>query len=201
MSSTLASEIAKQTAGKPKKDVQELILDKASATALKGSEFEGYDSLVTLSMNDVGLTTLDNFPTLRKLRRLELNDNKITGSLDALQDAALVELVALSLCNNRIKTLEDLLPLGCIPKLKQLDLTGCEVCKLPDYRNEVFGSIPSLQILDGVDQEGVERDLVEDDDDDDEEEPDDDDGDGFDDDEEEFDVRAARAREHGVRRS
>lgn len=46
---------------------------------------EKFTELVSLSMNDCDLRSLENFPNLPKLVRLELVDNKLTGkSLNSL---------------------------------------------------------------------------------------------------------------------
>jgi len=52
-----------------------------------------------------------------------------------------------------------------------LDLYGCEVTKLPDYKESVFSLIPSLKSLDQVNKDGTEtQDNVFDTDDEEEEE-------------------------------
>ena len=43
-----------------------------------------------------------------------------------------------------------------LDKLKNLDLYGCPVTNQPGYRDQVFGLIPKLQLLDGLDKEGKE---------------------------------------------
>ncbi|KAJ1636640.1 hypothetical protein T492DRAFT_609963 [Pavlovales sp. CCMP2436] len=179
--SSLSEEIARQTASKKPAEVKELVLDKCTAAKLDGGEFDGYTSLEFLSLNSVGLTSLDNFPSLMRLKRLELNDNKISGGLEVLQNSSLISLSVLSLSGNRIKALEDLAALGGLPSLKQLDLEMCDVAQLADYREKVFEMIPQLKLLDNADANGEEGEDDDDDDDDDDEDDDDLDEDGDDD--------------------
>jgi len=163
----LVSEIARQKGTKKPFEVRELLLDKCSVAKLKGNEFDGFVNLEVLSLNNVGLTTLENFPPLVRLKRLELNDNKISGGLDVLQELSLISLSTLSLSGNRIKSLSELEPLGGLPNLKVLDLEHCDVTSAPGYREKVFEMIPALKVLDNADANGEPADLDEDDDDED----------------------------------
>jgi len=169
---SLETEIARLKGNKDPATITELILDKCSAAKLQGNEFDDFPSLTTLSLNSVGLASLDKFPPLQHLKRLDLNDNKIAGGLEALQDAGLIHLAVLNLANNRIKSLDDIGPLGGLPSLRCLDLTRCEVTSAENYRATVFESIPSLKILDGLNEEGDEVDYDEEEEEDDDEEED-----------------------------
>ena len=105
----LEAAIAAQTKDTPPNEVTELVLDTCKATKVSG--LEKFSNLKSLTLNGCGLTTLDGFPTLPELRRLELSDNNISEGLEALQDAALFQLKSLSLAGNKFATLEDLDPL------------------------------------------------------------------------------------------
>ena len=87
--------------------VKELNLDNACATQIEGLTDE-YTNLETLSLINVGLTTLKGFPKLPKLKKLELSDNRISNGLGALKDCPL--LTHLNLSNNKIKDLEAIEP-------------------------------------------------------------------------------------------
>ena len=140
-------------------------------------------ALEELSMIGCGITTLEGFPALPALRKLELNDNRISGGLEAL--AGITTLEELNLGGNRIASRDEIKAISALP-LVNLDLVGCPCCEDSDeYRAEIFGMIPTLQVLDGVDAEGEEV-LMESEGDDDEEE-DDDELDAEDDDEDDLD--------------
>ena len=139
-------------------------------------------ALEELSMIGCGITTLEGFPALPALRKLELNDNRISGGLEAL--AGITTLEELNLGGNRIASRDEIKAISALP-LVNLDLVGCPCCEDSDeYRAEIFGMIPTLQVLDGVDAEGEEV-LMESEGDDDEEE--DDELDAEDDDEDDLD--------------
>ena len=143
-------------------------------------------ALEELSMIGCGITTLEGFPALPALRKLELNDNRISGGLEAL--AGITTLEELNLGGNRIASRDEIKAISALP-LVNLDLVGCPCCEDSDeYRAEIFGMIPTLQVLDGVDAEGEEV-LMESegDDDDDELDAEDDDEDDLDDEEDDED--------------
>ena len=83
-------------------------LDNARATQIEGLSDE-YENLESLSLINVGLTTLKGFPKLPKLKKLELSDNRISNGLGALKDCPLLS--HLNLSNNKIKDLEAIEPL------------------------------------------------------------------------------------------
>eukprot|EP00250_Pteridium_aquilinum_P010441 c19390_g1_i1 orf=659-1435(+) len=129
---------------------------------------EQFSQLRVLSIANVGLASLADFPSLPHLERLILSDNRILGGLESLVEAGLVSLRDLDLSNNKLQSLEDLAPLAKL-NLLSLDLYECPITRIQDYRAKVFSSIKSLQYLDKADAENNERlesDEEEDDDDD-----------------------------------
>lgn len=159
-----------------------------------------YKCLELLSLINVGLTTLRGFPKLVNLKRLELSDNKLTGSLEYL--LACPMLTHLNLSGNKIKELVELEPLAKLTSLKNLDLFNCDITHIEEYRTKVFAMLPTLKFLDGIDASGEnEEDLLdedcdeseedeEDEEDEDEEEGDEDEDEDIEDDE---NVRAIKA--------
>ncbi|RZC55093.1 hypothetical protein C5167_013944 [Papaver somniferum] len=133
---------------------------------------EKFKGLEHLSIANVGLSSLEIFPCITTLQKLNLSDNRIVRGLEFLVKAGLDSLRDLDLSNNRIQAVEDLAPLAEL-KLESLDLYECPVTKIKDYRSRVFGLIKSLQYLDKMDVNGVEvLESDEDEEDDDEEEED-----------------------------
>jgi len=143
-----------ESRGKKPSEVVELNLDNCRSTG----EIEGidssYTSLKSLSMINVGVTSLKGFPKLPALQKLELSDNRISGTLSCLKH--LSTLTHLNLSGNKIKTLDALEPLADLTKLRSLDLFNNDVTKIDDYRSLTFKMIPSLIYLDGFDRENVE---------------------------------------------
>ncbi|CAG9134108.1 unnamed protein product [Plutella xylostella] len=139
--------------GRNPSQVKELNLDNCRSTNIVGLTDE-YTSLEVLSLNNVGLTTLKGFPTLPKLRKLELSDNRISNGLNFLNGCK--KLSHLNLSGNKIKDLETLKPLEEFENLRNLDLFNNDVTNIDDYRVKVFALHPSLKYLDGFDKEDRE---------------------------------------------
>jgi hypothetical protein len=153
--------------GTPLEEVESLTLDsKCKSASVVG--LEKCVKLEELSANNCGITSLEGFPSLPILTKLELSDNRISGGLAALKN--LPSLVELSVAGNAIGSVDELLALKDAP-LVVLDLVGCPCSDdSQEYRDKVFGMFPSLQALDGKDKDGEELELGSDDDDDEEEE-------------------------------
>lgn len=133
---------------------------------------EKFQNLQHLSIANVGVSSLEQFPRLRNLQSLILSDNRIAGGLEFLVEAGLDSLRDLDLSNNRIQYIEDLAPLAQL-KLTSLDLYECPVTRVKDYRSRVFGLIKSLKYLDKMDAEENEPPESDDEEEEDEEDEDD----------------------------
>ena len=105
----LEAAVNSQIGSQRPEEVDELVLDTCKATKVTG--LDKFTNLRYLTLNGCGLTTLEGFPCLQKLKTLELADNQLNDGLEALQDAALVYLTRLSLAGNRFSSLESLEPL------------------------------------------------------------------------------------------
>lgn len=161
--------------GRPADEIKELNLDNCRATQIEGLTDE-FKNLESLSLINVGLTTLRAFPSLPNLRKLELSDNRISSGLNLLNGCN--KLTHLNLSGNKIKDIETLEPLKKFPEMRNLDLFNCGVTTIEEYRKKVFDLLEGLQYLDGFDRKDKEAE------DDDEEE---DSVDGEDDDDDEVD--------------
>ncbi|XP_069358228.1 acidic leucine-rich nuclear phosphoprotein 32 family member A isoform X2 [Maniola hyperantus] len=139
--------------GRSPSQIKELNLDNCRSTNIVGLTDE-YTNLEILSLNNVGLTTLKGFPTLPKLRKLELSDNRISNGLNFLKGCK--RLTHLNLSGNKIKDLEMLQPLDEFENLRVLDLFNNDVTNIDDYRAKVFALHPSVKYLDGFDREDRE---------------------------------------------
>lgn len=136
------------------------------------SLFDKFQNLQHLSMANIGVSSLEQFPRLRNLQKLILSDNRISGGLEFLVEAGLESLRDLDLSNNRITDINDLRPLAEL-RLVSLDLYECPVTRIKDYRSRVFGLIRSLKYLDKMDAEENERPESDDEEEDEEDEEDD----------------------------
>ncbi|CAH1109441.1 unnamed protein product [Psylliodes chrysocephalus] len=139
--------------GKNPEDIKELILDNSRSTSIVGLTDE-FTNLESLSLINVGLTSLKGFPKLPNLKKLELSDNRIANGLNLLETSP--KLTHLNLSGNKIKDLETLEPLKNLKNLKNLDLFNNEATTVENYREKVFKLIPSLKYLDGYDEQDGE---------------------------------------------
>uniref|UniRef100_A0A3P9I145 Acidic leucine-rich nuclear phosphoprotein 32 family member n=1 Tax=Oryzias latipes TaxID=8090 RepID=A0A3P9I145_ORYLA len=137
-------------------EVGELVVDNCRSS---DGEVEGlseeFTELEVLSMVNVGLSSLSKMPLLPKLQKLEVSENSIAGGLNTLVEKC-PGLTHLNLSSNKLKELSSLEPLQSLKALKSLDLYGCDVSSLDDYRERVFQLLPQLTYLDGFDQEDNE---------------------------------------------
>merc|ERR1712071_615896 len=141
--------------GRTPDQIKELNLDNCRSTAIVGLN-EDFVGLESLSLINVGLTSLKGFPKLPNLRKLELSDNRISSGLNALHGST--KLTSLNLSGNKIRDLETLEPLKEFKMLRSLDLFNCDVTTRDDYREKVFQLLTSLKYLDGYDCEDREAD-------------------------------------------
>ncbi|XP_054461590.1 LOW QUALITY PROTEIN: acidic leucine-rich nuclear phosphoprotein 32 family member E [Anoplopoma fimbria] len=137
-------------------EIAELVVDNSRSA---DGEVEGltdaFTELEFLSMVNVGLSSLAKLPSLPKLRKLELSDNNLSGSLETLSDKC-PNLTYLNLSGNKIKELSNVEALQNLKSLQSLDLFNCEITSLEDYRESVFELLPQVTYLDGFDQEDNE---------------------------------------------
>lgn len=139
--------------GRSDDEITELILDNCRSTYIDGLT-DSFTALETLSLINVGLVSLKNFPKLSNLRKLELSDNRISNGLNHLMGSP--KLTHLNLSGNRIKDFDELQPLKDLENLEVLDLFNNQVTMIENYREKLFQLIPSLNYLDGFDKEYVE---------------------------------------------
>ena len=139
--------------------VQEIIIDNVKSRQIDDNSkkiLEKLKNLQVLSLNNINLTTLANFPNVASLKMLELSDNHLETGLEAL--AQYPELISLNLSNNKVASLDELQKLGKLSKLCSLDLFYNPVMKSSEkeVKEWVWATFPQLQTLDGLDKDGKE---------------------------------------------
>ncbi|XP_055384318.1 acidic leucine-rich nuclear phosphoprotein 32 family member A [Condylostylus longicornis] len=139
--------------GRPASQITDLNLDNCRSTNIVGLTDE-FEALESLSLINVGLTTLRGFPNLPNLRKLELSDNRISNGLENLVTSP--KLTYLNLSGNKIKDLEALKPLENFKSLKVLDLFNNPATAIENYREKTFAMLRSLKYLDGFDFNEIE---------------------------------------------
>lgn len=130
---------------------------KAPAIENLGVTKDGFDC-IDLSDNEV--KKLENFPRLRRLRMLLLNNNQISKIHDTLAES-IENLEYLILTSNHISQLAEIDPLAAFKKLDTLSLMGNPVTKRKYYREYVVSKLPQLRVLDFQKIKPREREAVE----------------------------------------
>ncbi len=130
-------------------------MDNCRATQIEGLTDE-YTSLESLSLINVGLTSLKGFPKLPDLKRLELSDNRIHNGLAVLQGSPAI--THLNISGNKIKEFDVLEPLKSLENLTHLDLFNNPLGDEDDFRKRVFDLLPNLKYLDSADINNEEAD-------------------------------------------
>jgi Leucine-rich repeat (LRR) protein len=157
--------IKSQTKDQDPSEVYELILDKYRGTSISESNsilLSKFCNLESLSLNLCGLKSLENFPVLPSLMKLELSDNKLKSNLAIL--GTLSSLTQLSLAGNQISDFKELAPLSTLENLITLDLFGNPLTEAENYKARVFEMFSSLKVLDGCDKNGDEVSVASEDD-------------------------------------
>ncbi|XP_052035687.1 acidic leucine-rich nuclear phosphoprotein 32 family member E isoform X2 [Apodemus sylvaticus] len=113
-------------------EVTELVLDNCLCV---NGEIEGlndtFKELEFLSMANVELSSLARLPSLKKLRKLELSDNIISGGLEVLAEKC-PNLTYLNLSGNKIK---DLSTVEALMEMKMRKMrTRMKLARLQDTR-------------------------------------------------------------------
>ncbi|KAH9555859.1 hypothetical protein CY35_08G138700 [Sphagnum magellanicum] len=118
--------------------------NKIAAVENLGATEDQYDSI---DISDNEIVKLENFPYLKRLTTLLVNNNRIARISPSL-GAALPKLETLVLTNNRLVNLVDLDPLGMLVNLQTLCLLDNLVTKKPQYRFYLINKLPKLRLLD-----------------------------------------------------
>lgn len=143
------------------KEIEELVLDgfwdnKESLTTEEKAGLEQYTNLIHLSLNNLGLKSLKNFPAIKGLYYLSIKNNELNGDDFDLIPKLFPGLKKLKVSGNVIEKINNL------GKLSQLKLRKIEVKENPfsvgnkTYKKKVFQIIPSLEIVDQETEGGEE---------------------------------------------
>ncbi|KAL2653521.1 hypothetical protein R1flu_021649 [Riccia fluitans] len=109
-----------------------------------GATEDQYDSI---DLSDNEIVKLENFPYLKRLTTLLVNNNRI-ARINPNIGVNLPKLHTLILTNNRVQNLADLDSLASLGNLHTLSLLDNNVTKLPNYRLFLIHKLPKLQLLD-----------------------------------------------------
>ncbi|MCL7021899.1 hypothetical protein MKW94_028913 [Papaver nudicaule] len=105
------------------------------------------DQFDTIDLSDNEIVKLENFPHLKRLGTLIINNNRITRISPDLGEF-LPKLHTLVLTNNRLVNLVEIDPLASLPKLQFLSLMDNNITKKPNYRLYVIYKLKQVRVLD-----------------------------------------------------
>lgn len=109
-----------------------------------GSTRDQFDSI---DFSDNEIKKLDNFPLLKRIKKLLFSNNRISFIQERLQES-LPNLSWLILTNNDIKELGDIDPLSSLTQLQCLCLINNPITTKKHYRLYVINKLPTVRILD-----------------------------------------------------
>jgi U2 small nuclear ribonucleoprotein A' len=109
-----------------------------------GATLDQFDSI---DLSDNEIKKLDGLPLLKRVKKVLLNNNKVTKIADNLEEA-LPSLEWLILTNNSIQELGDLDSLSKLTNLECLSLLNNPVATKKHYRQYVINKIPTIRLLD-----------------------------------------------------
>ena len=146
-------------------EIEELVLDEftnniGSFGLDQKKGLENYTNLIHLSLNNIGLENLTNFPDIRGLMILSLNNNKLKGDDFSIIPKIYPNLYKLKISGNNIESIDNL---SC---LSQIQLKKIEVKENPftkndkEYREKIYKLIPSVEIVDQKQKNGQEIDTT-----------------------------------------
>ena len=144
------------------REIEELVfdnfwVDKASFTIEEKKALEKYVNLINLSLNNIGLKSLENLPSIKSLYYLSLKNNELSGDDFDKIKTLYPKLNKLKISGNVIEKMDNLM------KLKPLKLRKIEVKENPfsvgndKYIKKVFDMLPTLKIVDQTDKNGDEE--------------------------------------------
>ncbi|KAI6649684.1 Acidic leucine-rich nuclear phosphoprotein 32 family member E isoform X3 [Oopsacas minuta] len=133
---------------------EEKVISKKRKRALakkKAIEEKYHAPTKQLKLAGRGITSLDHFPTLLQLDELDLSDNALENSLEALIEST-PKISILDLTGNKFSEIKSLKPLANLENLKNLSVFDCPFTTNENYRTEIYELLPNLIILDGFDK-------------------------------------------------
>ena len=160
---SISDKYLQETFGKHEpREIEELVfdnywVDKASFTEEEKKALEKYVNLIHLSLNNIGLKSLENLPRIKGLYYLSLKNNELSGDDFDILKTLYPNLQKLKISGNVIENMDNL------SKLKELKLRKIEVKENPfsvgndKYKKKLFELLPSLKIIDQTDKNGDEE--------------------------------------------
>eukprot|EP00297_Palpitomonas_bilix_P017083 CAMPEP_0113905358 /NCGR_PEP_ID=MMETSP0780_2-20120614/23945_1 /TAXON_ID=652834 /ORGANISM="Palpitomonas bilix" /LENGTH=176 /DNA_ID=CAMNT_0000899433 /DNA_START=143 /DNA_END=670 /DNA_ORIENTATION=- /assembly_acc=CAM_ASM_000599 len=155
----------------PPEEVTDINLDFTKEPSGEVKGLEAFVNLERLSLMNCNLISLEGLSHLKKLRKLELSENRISKGLVALNK--LQNLESLKLVGNKVDDFEEVKQLALLTNLSTLDMLECPLTEKEGFREKVFQLLPSLQSLNGKDLNGNDADDDEEDEEEDEDEDED----------------------------
>ncbi|SOS81104.1 conserved protein, unknown function [Plasmodium sp. gorilla clade G1] len=140
--------------------LNELILDGKKLTSIKTEEKEllkNFKNLERLCLNQTGIQTLENIPSIATLNVLELTDNHLS-SVEVLKYIVqnFPNIKTLEIGGNHFKNINDFETLKELKNLVRLGVQFNPFADNPNYRKELFEFLPNVKIIDCYNKEGME---------------------------------------------
>ncbi|KAF4719588.1 hypothetical protein FOZ62_012456 [Perkinsus olseni] len=145
-------------------DLPEVVLDEESLPKLTEADMSGdiskCKSLTLINLTCCGLTEIQaSFPELPNVETLDLSENKLAADvLDKLVNLSALRLLLLR--GNSIETVEEFKALRDIKSLQVIDLEGCPVVQVDNYRKKIFDMLEQVEVIDDKGRDGEDVDMT-----------------------------------------
>ncbi|KAF4696020.1 hypothetical protein FOZ60_002742 [Perkinsus olseni] len=145
-------------------DLPEVVLDEESLPKLTKADMSGdiskCKSLTLINLTCCGLTEIQApFPELPNVETLDLSENKLTADvIDKLVNLSALRLLLLR--GNSIETVEEFKALRDIKSLQVIDLEGCPVVQVDNYRKKIFDMLEQVEVIDDKGRDGEDVDMT-----------------------------------------
>ncbi|SBS89529.1 conserved Plasmodium protein, unknown function [Plasmodium malariae] len=141
-------------------NLTELILDGKKFSSIKNEDIEllkKFKNLERLCLNQTGIQSLEDLPSIETLNVLELTDNHLS-TIDILKYIveSFPNIKTLEIGGNHFKNIKDFEVLKDLKNLVRLGVQFNPFTDDPNYRKELFEFLPDVKIIDCFNKEGVE---------------------------------------------
>ncbi|KAF4661492.1 hypothetical protein FOL47_006657 [Perkinsus chesapeaki] len=145
-------------------ELSEVVLDEENLPKITKADMSGdiakCENLTLINLTCCGLTSIDApFPELPNVQTVDMSENKLTSDvLDKFSNLSALRLLVLR--GNLIETVDEFKALRDLKALQAIDIEGCPVTKVANYREKIFKMLEQVEVIDDRGREGEKVDMA-----------------------------------------